>query len=112
MELDRTSNRQSSLSLYRCDDLQSDRLHATQRHETELASVKMSFESQLSANRGVIAALQSALESRDVEVERLQNELSAAHSKMVGPEGAMQMTPRAEPDEDGEQPTSVSKMFK
>ena len=59
----------------------------TQRHETELALAKSSFEFQLSGNRQVIATLQAALDGRDAEVERLQNELSATHANHVAATG-------------------------
>ena len=75
----------------------------TQRHETELALVKSSFEFQLSGNRQVIATLQAALDGRDAEVERLQNELGATQANPVAAAG--------QSEESDQSTTPVARIF-
>ena len=72
----------SSPSFYRNEELQNERLRAATKSEAEFSSMKMSFDSQLSALRSVIAKLEASLESRNGEVERLQNELIAAQARI------------------------------
>ena len=61
--------------LSRCEAYESDRIQLIQKHETELTSQKLQLQTQLSADKGVIATLQGIVKEQYATIEKLQNDV-------------------------------------
>ena len=87
-----------------------------QKHEMDLSSQRLNFQTQQTADKGVIATLQAVIKDQYATIEKLQNDVMSEQSK-TSPETFTQVESRVDDTEEAfncapEPPSSVNKLVR